>query len=62
MLVVIFVSTALVSGVTFGYFVSSEVQKRQRRREQRSVLEQTPTALLEDELSKRGTTQNSPFR
>lgn len=62
MLVTIFVSVALVSGTVFGYFLATELRNRRERAEQRTILEQTPTALLEDELTKRGTKKQSPFR
>lgn len=62
MLVTIIASISLVSGVSFGWYAATLLKQHKERSEQKTMLERTPTALIEQELEKRGTINKSPFR
>jgi len=69
MLVTILISATFVCGVIFGWVCSTELKKRSERLKRLTILEQSTTASLKDnlkmlneELAKRGTNKESPYR
>lgn len=62
MLVTIFIATSLVGGGVFGFYAAHTYHTQRQKRVQKTAVEAAPTAVLEAELERRGTTETSVYR